>query len=220
MLVRLASRLDRARDVLLGALLRLVERRVVLAELGELLVEVRDRVGVGGDALVDVVQLPEEVLDRRRFLRDRGGSVPTLRSSEAVRKGQKRTFSASRVAQRSASFFISLYCLISPLTPLRRPCCWTLCSVAFSSSAAALSYASLRSSEPEIWSMSLARSLGDCAATASTSPWNTRKFLALTRMLNVSSWALYFLYVATVPFRRYSDWPEAVMLSGAPRGQP
>jgi hypothetical protein len=55
------------------------------------------------------------------------------------RRDHERTFCFPRDFQRSASFFISLYCLISPLTPFLRLCWLTDVSVAFSSSAAALS---------------------------------------------------------------------------------
>lgn len=41
---------------------------------------------------------------------------------------------------------------------------------------------SLRAPDPEISSNKLVKSLGDICATFSISPWNTRKFLALTKI--------------------------------------
>lgn len=60
--------------------------------------------------------------------------------------------------------------------------------------------------------MSRASSLGDWDATASTSPWKTRKFLAFTRMLCCMSAALYAEYVTTRLFSLYSDAPVVEML--------
>ena len=85
-------------------------------------------------------------------------------------------------------------------------------SVARSCASFAFSYSPASSSEPLIWSMSRASSLGDCDATASTSPWKTRKFFALTRMLCEMRAALYAEYVTTWLLSLYSDAPVVVML--------
>ena len=59
--------------------------------------------------------------------------------------------------------------------------------------------------------MSPVRSFGDLLATDSMSPWNTRKFLALTKIPYVLRRSAYSSAVHTRPSTRYSPVPEAVM---------
>jgi len=66
-----------------------------------------------------------------------------------------------------------------------------------------------RQTDPLICSMSLASSLGDCCATASTSPWKTRKLRALTRMLCAWSDSWYLSTLTARPLTRYSLEPAA-----------
>lgn len=50
------------------------------------------------------------------------------------------------------------------------------------------------------------------ASPTTTRTWKTRKFLALTRMLNFSSCSLYRLYETVLPLILYSDEPEVEIL--------
>jgi len=88
--------------------------------------------------------------------------------------------------------------------------CSTLCSAFLSPFS--FSYSPDSSRDPLICSMRCDSSWGDCEATASTSPWKTRKFLASTRMLCEISAALYAEYVTTLLFNLYSDAPAVDIL--------
>lgn len=98
---------------------------------------------------------------------------------------KRRTRSSCSRPKRLASSFCSRNCFISVLIPRRLLKLADAASIAFSCAALASSYSALSSSEltcqsaliisgrrtdPLICSTSLASSLGDCCATASTSP--------------------------------------------------
>lgn len=85
-------------------------------------------------------------------------------------------------------------------------------SVARSCPSLAFSYSEASSSEPLICSTRRVSSLEDWEATASTSPWNTRKFLAFTRMLCLMRASLYVVYVTVLLFSLYSEAPVVEIL--------
>src|SRR6266478_6364291 len=85
-------------------------------------------------------------------------------------------------------------------------------SVARSWSSLAFSYSAASSNELLICSTRRVSSLEDWEATASTSPWKTRKFLALTRMLCLMRASLYVVYVTVLLFSLYSEAPVVEIL--------